>query len=78
MTPTDLRAWQAHMGLSLTTGADALGIDRRNFARLLSGEAGIDRRTELACAAVAAGLTGWDAAKQRPTKKPAQKAPQSS
>lgn len=59
MTPADLRAWQQAMGYSLTTGAEALGINRATFARLLASEAPIDRRTALACSALAAGLGEW-------------------
>lgn len=61
MTPADLRAWQAHMGLSLTTASAALGMHRSSYARLLAGDPPIDRRTALACAALAHGLDEWQA-----------------
>lgn len=59
MTPEILRAWQTSLGLSLTTASRALGMDRRSYARLLSGESRIDHRTALACSAIAAGLPAW-------------------
>lgn len=59
MTPADLRAWQAHMGLTYTTAAQALGMSRSNYALMLSGRTAIDRRTAMACAALAAGLDEW-------------------
>jgi hypothetical protein len=66
MTPDDLRAWQAHMGFTYVTAAAALGINRSTYADLLSGFSrttgkpkDIDRRTALACAALAANLGEW-------------------
>lgn len=59
MTADDLRAWQAHQGLSLTTASAALGMHRSSYARMLSGDSDIDRRTALACAAIAAGIAEW-------------------
>ena len=59
MTPSDLRAWQAHMGYTYEAAAQALGISRSGFAKLLAGDHPIDRRTALACAALAAGLGEW-------------------
>ena len=59
MTPADLRAWQAHMGYTYDTAAAALGISRSGFAKLLAGDHPIDKRTALACAALAAGLKEW-------------------
>ena len=59
MTPSDLRAWQAHLGYTYETAAEALGMSRSGFAKLLAGDHPIDRRTALACAAIAAGLEAW-------------------
>jgi len=66
MTPADLRAWQAHMGFTYDTAAAALGINRSTYADLLSGFSrttgqpkNIDRRTALACSALAARLDEW-------------------
>lgn len=66
MTPTDLRAWQAHMGYTYATAADALGVNRSTYANWLqdtnraSGQPTvIDKRTALACAALAAGISEW-------------------
>ena len=59
MTPADLRAWQAHMGYTYETAAEALGMSRSGFAKLLAGDHPIDKRTALACAALAAGMDAW-------------------
>lgn len=59
MTPTDLRAWQASMGLTQTQAAAALGITHAAYSALVCGRSGIDRRTALACAALASGLPPW-------------------
>ena len=59
MTPADLRVWKAHMGYTHETAAEALGISRSGFAKLLAGDHPIDKRTALACAAIAAGLVEW-------------------
>lgn len=67
MTPTDLAAWQAQMGYTYDTAADALGVNRSTYANWLMGTnrstgkpTVIDRRTALACAAIAAGLEEWE------------------
>jgi hypothetical protein len=66
MTADDLRAWQATMGYTYDTAAAALGVNRSTYAGWISGiaratgkPANIDRRTALACAALAAGLGEW-------------------
>lgn len=66
MTPDDLRAWQAAMGYTYDTAAKALGVNRSTYADLISGISrttgkpkDVDRRTALACAALAAGLHEW-------------------
>lgn len=66
MTPADLRAWQAAMGYTYDTAAAALGVNRSTYADWLAGQSRttgkpitIDRRTALACAAIAAGLGEW-------------------
>lgn len=59
MTAADLRTWQASMGLTYDTAAEALGMSRRGYANLVLGETSIDRRTALACAALSAGLSEW-------------------
>lgn len=67
MTPTDLRAWQAAMGYAQPQAAEALGMSRSGFCDLIAGQRRttgalieqIDRRTALACAALAAGLSEW-------------------
>ena len=61
MTPADLAAWKAHMGLINVTAAEALGVDRSSVARWLAGETPIPRTVALACAALAAGLGPWEA-----------------
>lgn len=69
MTPDDLRAWQAAMGYTYDTAAAALGVNRSTYADWLAGQSRttgkpitIDRRTALACAAIAAGLGEWSRA----------------
>ena len=68
MTPADLRAWRAHMGISSQqAAAEALGMSPSNYKDLESGVRRttgaaieqLDRRTALACAALAAGLGEW-------------------
>ena len=59
MTPADFRAWHDAMGYTYDTAAAALGISRSGFAKLLAGDHPIDRRTALACAALAGGLDAW-------------------
>lgn len=56
MTTEDLRAWQQAMGYTYEAAAEALGISRSGFQKLLSGANPIDKRTALACAAIAAGI----------------------
>ena len=63
MTPSDLRAWQAHMGLTYDTAAKALGVSRSTYAEWLAGKSRttgkpikISRLVALACAALAAGI----------------------
>lgn len=69
MTPADLRAWQAAMGYTQQAAADALGMTVSNYKDLIAGKRRttgkpielLDRRTALACAAIAAGLGEWAA-----------------
>ncbi|MCS4509799.1 helix-turn-helix domain-containing protein [Xylophilus ampelinus] len=75
MTPDDLRAWQAHMGYTYDTAAAALGISRGSYADMVAGRSrtsgkllAISRRTALACAALAAGLSEWDSDHHRTSK----------
>ena len=70
MTPADLRAWQAHMGLTYDTAAKALGVSRATYAEWLAGKSRTtgkpvapSRLCALACAALAAGLEPYQ---QRP------------
>ena len=62
MTPSDLRTWQAHMGLTYDTAAKALGVSRGTYADWLAGRSRttgkpikISKLVALACAALAAG-----------------------
>lgn len=66
MTPTDLSAWRGHLHLSQRAAAEALGVTLATYQRLERGAdwadstpVQIDRRTALACAAIAAGLGEW-------------------
>ena len=38
MTPDDLRAWQARMGYTYDTAAEALGVSRATYAEWLAGK----------------------------------------
>lgn len=69
MTSTDLKNWQARMGFTQAQAAAALGISLSAYKDLLKGTSrntgapvSIDRRTELSCAALAAGITHLDLA----------------
>ena len=66
MTHADFIAWHQAMGYTYDTGASALGVNRSTYANLMTGvrrDSGTpvvyDRRTALACAALAAGLNPW-------------------
>lgn len=59
MTPADLKTWQQAMGYTYETAAEALGMSRSGFAKLLAGVNAIDKRTALACSAIAAGIAPW-------------------
>lgn len=59
MTPADLRTWLATMGYSNYRAAKELGCTATTVANWLDGTSRIDRRTALACAALAAGLGPW-------------------
>lgn len=70
MTPADLRAWQAQMGLTYDTAAQALGVSRSSYADWIAGRSRTtgkpvapSRLCALACAALAAGLEPYQ---QRP------------
>lgn len=66
MTADNLRAWQAHMGLTQRAAADALGVTQAAYSRWVTGATGIDRRTALACAALSAGLGKWSPVQSKP------------
>lgn len=66
MTPSDLATWRAQLGYTQRAAAAALGITLPTYQRLERGAewadgaaVTIDRRTALACAALAAGLGEW-------------------
>ena len=54
MTPDDLRAWQAHMGMTQLEAAEAIGVSLATYKRYLTGD--VPRTVALACAAIKAGL----------------------
>ena len=66
MTPQQFDQWLAHMGWSERVAAKHLGCNpvtvgtmRRGINHNTGKPKTIDRRTALACAALAAGLTPW-------------------
>ena len=66
MTSVDLAAWRAQMTYTQRQAAAALGITLATYQRLERGAewadgapVTIDRRTALACAAIAAGIAPW-------------------
>ena len=66
MTPADLAAWRSQMTYTQRQAAAALGITLATYQRLERGAewtngapVAIDRRTALACAALAVGLDEW-------------------
>ena len=68
MTPADFDAWLKHMGLSERRAAELLGVNpasigawRRGINYKTGQPLQADRRTALACAALAAGLDEWQA-----------------
>lgn len=65
MTPDDLRAWQALMGYTYDTAAQALGVSRAAYARWVAGRTPISKTTALACAALVAGLGPWEQEKMQ-------------
>lgn len=68
MRPEDMQAWRQHMGYSQRAAADALGVSLPTLQAMERGTAfatgkpvAIDKRTALACAALAAGVEEWTA-----------------
>lgn len=66
MTHTEFDAWLLHMGLTERSAAKLLGCAPATIGRMRRGVCyatgrvvTIDRRTALACAALAAGLDEW-------------------
>lgn len=66
MTPADLLAWRNGLYPTQRSAAEALGVTLATYQRMERGAdwasgkpIEIDRRTALACAALAAGLPEW-------------------
>ena len=66
MTPADLRAWQAHMGISGREAARRLGVAPGTYQDWVTGTSRTTKKPitlppllGYACAAVAAGLAEW-------------------
>ena len=66
MTPADLRAWQAHMGISGRDAARRLGVAPGTYQDWVTGTSRTTKKpitlpplVGLACAALAAGLQAW-------------------
>jgi len=51
MTAGELQAWRESYSLSLTTGANALGVSRRQFAAYLSTEDAVPLTIAILCTA---------------------------
>lgn len=75
MTSEQLKAWQLAMGYSNQEAATALGMGLSGYVQLRTGRdrstnqpKAIDRRTELACAALAKKLGPWKPKPDRITK----------
>lgn len=71
MTPAEFNDWLAHMGLSEVRAAAVLGCApatvgsmRRGISHSTGKPVRIDKRTALACAALAAGLEPWPECKK--------------
>lgn len=67
MTPDHFRAWLAEQGLSVRRAAAALGVSPATVQDLSAGYSrtsgkpvAADKRTALACAAIAAKLAPWE------------------
>lgn len=66
MTPDEFKAWMALLHLTKPRAARALGVSEATIADWMRGVSrstgkpvAPDRRTALACAALAAGLEAW-------------------
>lgn len=66
MTPEDFKAWMASQNLAKPGAARALGVSEATVADWMRGTSRTtgkpvtpDRRTALACSALAAGLDEW-------------------
>ncbi|RRD43542.1 XRE family transcriptional regulator [Comamonadaceae bacterium OH3737_COT-264] len=66
ITDDDLQQWQRYMGYTQQQAAQALGVSQATYCDWLAGMSRttgkpvhIDKRTELACAALAAGFTHY-------------------
>ena len=66
MTPSDLRSWQAAMGISGREAARRLGVSPGTYQDWVTGTSRTTKKTitlppllGLACAALAAGLKTW-------------------
>jgi len=67
MTPDQFKAWRKHMNLSQQEAADALGLSKGSVDLYERGRRREDERpvvipktVELACAALALGITRYD------------------
>ena len=64
MTANDFRAWLIAHGFTQEKAAEALGVKRNTISKMLAGGV-IDKRTGLACSAIAAGLSEWHSVKPK-------------
>ena len=59
MKHQEFNDWLHHMNLSERRAAEVLGCAPATVGNLRRGHSPIDRRTALACAALAAGIEPW-------------------
>ena len=61
MTPDDLTAWRISLGLQRLEAAALLGLSPGAWTSYQNGRTVIPRYIALACAALSAGLSPWQA-----------------
>ena len=62
MTPQQFKAWRKRLGLTQARAADAIGMSATQIKNYEAGRATIPLYVELACAALALGITEYPSA----------------